>query len=99
MHGPFWLSLVMSLAVALQGRAADLSEHAEETSADEQALRAAGLTTDGPALLDFFRARAKFDLDGITRVFQVGNGDNVTDDDVVRAAKAMFEGALSATSC
>ena len=57
MHGSCWLSLVTSLVVALPGPAADLSEQAEGTSADEQALRAAGLTTDGPTLLDFFRAR------------------------------------------
>jgi HEAT repeat protein len=35
-----------------------------EPSAEEQTLRAAGLTTDGPMLLEFFRARAQAKTDG-----------------------------------
>jgi HEAT repeat protein len=35
-----------------------------EPSAEEQTLRSAGLTTDGPMLLEFFRARAQAKTDG-----------------------------------
>src|SRR5581483_5258269 len=43
---------------------------------DEQTLRAAGLTSDGPALLDFFKKRAQIkpDLDRINALIkQLGN--------------------------
>src|SRR6266536_3583412 len=96
MHGSFWLSLVTSLAVALPGPAADLSEQTEGTSADEQTLRAAGLTTDGPTLLDFFRARAKLDLDGdklreLTRQL----GDEAADVRARAAAALVARGPLA----
>jgi HEAT repeat protein len=48
MHYSF---LIMVAAALANGPAA--------ASADEQALRSAGLSTDGPALLDFFRARSQ----------------------------------------
>src|SRR4051794_27041762 len=95
MHGPFWLSLVASLA-SLQGSAADLSEPAEDTSADEQAVRAAGLTTDNPALIDFFRARAKFDLDGDKlRALTQQLGDAAADVRARAAAALVARGPLA----
>lgn len=49
--------LMSSLACVLVGAAAPGADD-EGLLSEEQTLRAAGLTTDGPALLDFFRKRA-----------------------------------------
>jgi HEAT repeat protein len=57
-----FLCLGAGLALALAGlpaRAADLGGNLS----DEQTLRAVSLTTDGPALLDFFRKRSQSSVD------------------------------------
>src|SRR5262245_34610340 len=97
MHGPFWLSVVTLLALALHAPAAPASrDREEETSADEQTLRAAGLTTDGPALLEFFRARARLEVDGdklreLTRQL----GDEAADVRARAAAALVARGPLA----
>ncbi|MGH7225587.1 MAG: hypothetical protein ACRELF_20410, partial [Gemmataceae bacterium] len=52
--------LILSLLVAAPAAQAETSA-AED---DERILRDAGLSTDGPALLAFFRARARMDVNG-----------------------------------
>ncbi len=54
------LGAVLLLAVLL---AAPAASAAEPDAADEQLLRSAGLATDGPALLQFFRLRSRTDAD------------------------------------
>jgi HEAT repeat protein len=58
----FSLLVVPFLAAALPMAMAETTE--APASADEQTLRAAGLATDGPALLDFFQARSRPASDG-----------------------------------
>ncbi len=62
MHWAFWVFMVI-VSTARQGPAAEASERERQASADEQTLRAAGLTVDGPALLEFVRARSRLGAD------------------------------------
>ena len=57
-----WLAsafLVVVTVAQVQGR----TEAPREASPDEQKLLAAGLSADGPALVEFFRHRAQLDAD------------------------------------
>jgi HEAT repeat protein len=86
MHCPFWLSVLL-LAIPLQvPPGAGNVDPKEKLSTDEQILRAAGLSTDGPSLLGFFHARAALDTDqdrvkGLARKLS-----NTADDVRARAA-------------
>jgi HEAT repeat protein len=61
MHWAFWV--IWSVVAAVSPRGPAPSEIDLQTADDEQALRAAGLTVDGPALLEFFRQRSRLAVD------------------------------------
>ena len=70
MHWAFWVMLSIVSAASPRGPA--LSEIDLQAADDEQTLRAAGLTVDAPALLEFFRQRSRLaveakELQALTR--------------------------------
>src|SRR5207244_579141 len=58
---PMWRSATLILVIAVSRSAAADQEHPR--AADEKLLQEAGLKTDGPALLDFFRKRTLSEAD------------------------------------
>ncbi len=57
------ISLEWTLARETPNEALPAAENPNQAERDEQTLRSAGLPTDGPALVEFFRQRARLDSD------------------------------------